>query len=110
MPKPSIIDRVSKQAPFAEDLPESVRPKVKEEPNVEIPVEQKVETEGMVEDDGGPTAKEDGLAEKKAEPTEEVALANSKNPERTKEYIDKLKAETETVKAEAKVISSYFDL
>jgi len=74
-----------------EDAPQETQEEDPKEDSSEEPQEPQEETqEENVED----VAVED----KPDEPTEEDALKNSKNPERTKKYIDKLKKQNEELK------------
>lgn len=81
---PGIVARLNKIPPFNED-------------ETDKPTDTEVETskEEVVEE----TQVEDEVKdEPKEEITEDEALKNSKNPERTKKYIDKLKEEVKTEK------------
>jgi len=74
---PSIVNRLNDMPPYLDEAGNAVETPV-EETTEETPVETKEEV------------------------TEDVALDNSKNPERTKEFIDKLKEENETLRQQAK--------
>jgi hypothetical protein len=80
---PNIVNRLNKLPPF--DEPEETP---LEEPVEETPVE---EPEGEITEAAAETTKEE-------EPTEEEALKESKQPERTKKYIDKLKSQNKELK------------
>lgn len=89
-PDPAILNRLGNMPPYldekgnaVEEAPQQIPQEIQEEQPVEVPQEETIDE----------TPQE--------EVNEEVALQNSKNPERTKEYIDKLKQENDALRAKA---------
>lgn len=102
---PKIVDRLSKLPPFVDDSGQVVgtpveEPQEPQEPQESQEPQEDVEDEQLV--DTSKTAEEVNQEQIKNEVTEEVteeeALANSKQPERTKKYIEKLKKQNEEIK------------
>ena len=93
---PKIVERLKGFPPYGPDKePESpVIPQEDINKETEVPQEDIKEEEQIVE----PAAK--------TEITEEEALANSKNPERTKEYIEKLKKQNEELRSKPNILDS----
>jgi hypothetical protein len=96
---PKIVNRLGNLPPFKDKDGNIVgtppeEPKVEEEVKKEDPKEE-VKVEAPSEE-----KKEEPKVEepKEEEVTEEEALANSKNPERTKKFIEKLKKQNEELK------------
>lgn len=95
---PKILNRLSNMPPYLDEKGNAVEEKPQEEEKVEDLVEEREEVVEEVEEN----QEEVGEKEEQPEVTEEKALENSKNPERTKEYIDKLKAERDEARIRAK--------
>ena len=110
----AIIDRLNQLPPYADkfgnvtDTPPVVEKKVEEVPQEDINKETEVPQEDINKKVEVPEeeVKVEVKQEVKPEVTEEEALANSKNPERTKEYIEKLKKQNEELRKKPDILTS----
>lgn len=89
-PDPAILNRLGQLPPFLDEKGNAVEELPQNNQQEEIVEQQEEQQEEQVVETPDNT------------PSEEVALQNSKNPERTKEFIDKLKAENEALREKAR--------
>jgi hypothetical protein len=104
---PKIINRLNQLPPYTDDKGNVVDvPPVKiEVPEDDINIEKEVPQEDIKEDEQIVEPKKEDKEEEK-EITEDEALANSKNPERTKEFIEKLKKQNEELRKKPDILTS----
>lgn len=95
---PNIVKRLNQMPPYTDEQGNIIDKAI---PQVETPVETegpgKPEPEVPIETPAEEPEVENPVEEPK-EPTEEEALANAKNPERTRKFVDKLKEQNEQLK------------
>lgn len=97
---PQIVNRLNQFPPYTDAVGNIID---KPAPQIETPVETEGPAVEKVEEPEE-IVEEVEIPEPVEEPTEDEALANSKNPERTKKFIEKLKKQNEELKTPRKPI------